>query len=48
MIRLVAREGDLVLCTKHAVGKSEDSVKQLQSRGLKALKRVLESERMVA
>ncbi len=30
--------------TAKAVGKSEDSVKQLQSRGLKALKRVLESE----
>ena len=28
--------------TAKAVGKSEDSVKQLQSRGLKALKRVLE------
>jgi RNA polymerase sigma-70 factor (ECF subfamily) len=30
--------------TAKAVGKSEDSVKQLQSRGLKALKRVLEAQ----
>ena len=30
--------------TAKAVGKSEDSVKQLQSRGLKALRRVLEAE----
>ncbi|MGH2520051.1 MAG: sigma-70 family RNA polymerase sigma factor [Chloroflexota bacterium] len=31
--------------TAHAVGRSEDSVKQLQSRGLKALRRVLEEPR---
>jgi DNA-directed RNA polymerase specialized sigma24 family protein len=30
--------------TAKAVGKSEDSVKQLQSRGLKALKRVLDDQ----
>jgi RNA polymerase sigma-70 factor, ECF subfamily len=30
--------------TAKAVGKSEDSIKQLQSRGLKALKRVLEAQ----
>lgn len=37
-------QGLSILETAKAVGKSEDSVKQLQSRGLKALKRVLESQ----
>jgi RNA polymerase sigma-70 factor (ECF subfamily) len=34
--------------TARAVGKSEDSVKQMQSRGLKALKRVLEAQEVAA
>lgn len=37
-------QGLSILETAKAVGKSEDSVKQLQSRGLKALKRVLEAQ----
>jgi RNA polymerase sigma-70 factor (ECF subfamily) len=37
-------QGLSIIETAKAVGKSEDSVKQLQSRGLKALRRVLEAQ----
>ena len=42
LMRIV--QGLSITETAKAVGKSEDSVKQLQSRGLKALKRVLQEE----
>jgi len=42
LMRIV--QGLSITETAKAVGKSEDSVKQLQSRGLKALKRVLEAQ----
>ena len=42
LMRIV--QGLSITETARAVGKSEDSVKQLQSRGLKALKRVLEAQ----
>lgn len=46
LLRIV--QGMSILETARAVGKSEDSVKQLQSRGLKALKRVLDGEMVEA
>jgi len=42
LMRIV--QGLSITETAKAVGKSEDSVKQLQSRGLKSLKRVLEAQ----
>ncbi|MHB8621685.1 MAG: RNA polymerase sigma factor [Chloroflexota bacterium] len=41
-------QGMSIAETARAMGKSEDSVKQLQSRGLKALKRILMTEGAVA
>ncbi|MDE3078198.1 MAG: sigma-70 family RNA polymerase sigma factor, partial [Chloroflexota bacterium] len=41
-------QGMSIAETAKAIGKSEDSVKQLQSRGLKALKRILGTEGAVA
>ena len=46
LMRIV--QGMSIMETARAVGKSEDSVKQLQSRGLKALKRVLEAQQGAA
>ena len=41
-------QGMSIADTAKAIGKSEDSVKQLQSRGLKALKRILVTEGALA